>query len=205
VAADLDRASDRGPVADLRHRELQQLGRAREAVVGGAVEVRPGADDRHRPAVLELGHAVAAAEGERALALVPAQRPRQEGQVVEHGEQHRPVDAEAAEDLDLKGDGAGDVARVAGDLAVALQRVHVAEVDAAPGQLHRADDDRPGAHGVDVHVAVGLVLLELGGAQRKAVRRAHEEGAEVAGVVRVRHGHRRRRAELAHERPHPRG
>ena len=51
---------------------------------------------------------------------------------------------------------------MAGDLAVALERVHVAHVDAAAGDLDRADEDRAGADGVDVHVAVGLVLLQLG-------------------------------------------
>src|SRR3712207_8124475 len=36
------------------------------------------------------------------------------------------------------------------DLAVALERVHVTDVDAAARQLDRADDDRAGARGVDV-------------------------------------------------------
>ena len=94
---------------------------------------------------------------------------------------------------------------MAGDLAVALQRVHVAEVDAAAGHLDRADEHRPGAHRVDVQVPVGLVALELLRVERVAVRRADEEGAEVARVVRVGDRRRRRRAALAEERPQPRG
>ena len=141
--------------------------------------------------------------GAPALGLV--QRPRQVRQVLATREQDRAVDAEALDHLDLERDRARHVACVAGDLAVALERVHVAEVDAAAVDLHGADEDRAGAHRVDVHVAVGLVALQLLGREREAVRRADQERAEVARVVRVGDRRRRRRAELAQERPQPRG
>ncbi len=92
---------------------------------------------------------------------------------------------------------------MAGDLAVALARVHVAHVEAGAGHLDRRNEDRARAHRVDVHVAVGLVLRELLGRQRVVVRRADEEGAEVAGVVAVGHRLRRAGAELAEEGTHP--
>ena len=44
VASDLDRTRDRRPVLDFGHRHLEKLGRTLESVVGGTVEVRPGAD-----------------------------------------------------------------------------------------------------------------------------------------------------------------
>ena len=155
--------------------------------------------------VLELVDAVGAGQLGRPRALGGAQRPRQEGQVLGDREEDGAVDAQALDDLDLEGDGAGDVTRVPGDLAVALEGVHVAHVDAAAGDLHRADEDRARAHRVDVHVAVGLVALDLLGRHREAVRRADEEGAEVARVVGVGDRRRGRRAELAHEGPQARG
>lgn len=135
--------------------------------------------------------------------LLRGERPREVGEVLGHRQQDRPVDPQPRDDLDLEGDRPRHVARVAGDLAVALQRVHVAEVDAAAVDLHRADEDRPGPDRVDVHVAVGLRRGELLGRHRVAVRGADEERAEVAGVVRVGHRRGRGRPELAQERPQP--
>ena len=54
-------------------------------------------------------------------------------------------------------------------------------------------------------MAVGAVALQLLGSDGELVWRADQERAEVARVVGVRHRDRRRRAQLAHERPQPRG
>ena len=134
-----------------------------------------------------------------------AQRPGQERQVLLEREQDRAVVAEALQDLDLQRDGARHVAGVAGDLAVALERVHVAEVDAGAVELDRADEDRARPRGVDVHVPVGLVALQLLGVEGVAVRRADQERAEVARVVGVGDRRGRRRADLAQERAQPGG
>ena len=99
----------------------------------------------------------------------------------------------------------GHVAGVAGDLAVALEGVHVAEVDAGAVDLDRADQDRAGPGDVDVHVPVGLVALELLRVEGVAVRRPDQERAEVARVVGVGDRRGRRRADLAQERAQPGG
>ncbi len=204
MAADLDRARDRRPVLDLGYLHAQQLGRALEPVVGGAVQVGPRADHRDRRRLLEAVETPLARKRLGAGALAARQRPGEEGQVLLERQQDRPVDAEALEQLDLERDRAGHVAGVACDLAVALQRVHVAHVDAAARQLDRADQDRAGADRVDVQVAVGAVLGELLGRERVGVRRPDQERAEVTRVVRVGHRLRGRRSELAHERPQAR-
>src|SRR4051794_33551466 len=90
------------------------------------------------------------------------------------GKRTGPVDPEALDDLDLRRDRAGDVGGMAGDLAVAPHRVHVTELDAAARHLHRADQHRAGAHGVDVEIAVGPVALQLLRVEREAVGRADE-------------------------------
>jgi len=92
------------------------------------------------------------------------------------------VEIKALEQMDLQCHRARDVAGVAGDFAVTLQCVHVTQIDATAGGLDWTDQDSAGPHGVDVHVAVGAVF-QLFGCQSVFVRRADQEGAEVAGIV----------------------
>src|SRR5215211_1690130 len=148
VAADLDRAGDRRAVAHLGHGHPEQRGRALETVLGRCVEVRAGADHGDGLRGLELPDAVEPGERARLRRLLGGQRTREVREVLEHGEQHRPVELEALNHLDLERHGPRDVARVTGDLAVALHSVHVAEVDTAAIDLHRADEDRAGSPGV---------------------------------------------------------
>src|SRR6476646_504107 len=92
MSSDLDRARDRGPVLHLRHRELEQLGGSRKAVVRGAVQIRPGPDDRNRERFLELAYAVAATERKRAHPFFFRERSGEERQVLADREQERTID-----------------------------------------------------------------------------------------------------------------
>src|SRR5690606_32467654 len=104
--------------------------------------------------------------------------------------------------LDLEGDASGNIHSVPGDLAIALGGMHVAHIDAGALHLHRSDQDGAGPDGVDVHVAIGLVLGQLLSGDRVRVRRADEEGAEIAGIVRIRYRVRWGRTELPEEGTH---
>jgi hypothetical protein len=89
------------------------------------------------------------------------------------------------------------------ELAVALVRVQVADVQAGAVDGDGADERRARAHLGDVHVAVGA-LCEVGfGGDAVVVVGADEALAEVAGVVRVGDRHRRGGADVADERPQP--
>ena len=56
--------------------------------------------------------------------------------------------------MDLKRDNPCYVAGVARDFAIALQRVHVSEIDPSALYLDRADQNRTGSHNIDVQVSV---------------------------------------------------
>src|SRR5829696_4964825 len=197
VPTDLDRARDGGPVGDLGDRHVQQRGRAREAVVGRRVQVRAGADYRYRQGLLDGLHAIRAGEGKGAGVLGFGERLGEIWQILLDREQHWTINPKILENLDLQRDCAGHIGGVTRDLAFALHRVHVAEVNPRARDLYRADDDGARASGVHVEVPIGLVLLQLLGCHRVAVRRANQEGAEVPRVVGVGDGRGWRGAYLA--------
>ena len=89
--------------------------------------------------------------------------------------------------MHLQGDGARNVGGVPGNLAVALQRVHVAHIDAAAGRFDGANHDRAGASSVDVHVPVGAVH-QMFSCDAVFMWRANEERTEITGIVRIRQG-----------------
>ena len=205
-AADLDRARDRRPVHDLRDATCRAA-RRRGARPLSVAELRSGPVP-----TTEIGSdsSIAStpsrsASAERVRALVRGQRLGQERQVLEQREQHRPVDPEPLDDLDLQRDGARRRRRCGRrsrrrPASRACRRSRHRRPGASPGRRGSRPRGRrrcPGARRSCAAAATGRI-------QRERVRRADQERAEVAGVVGVGDRRRGRRAELAEERPHAR-
>merc|ERR1711988_5956 len=102
--------------------------------------------------------------------------------------------------MNLYRDRARGIRSVAGDLSIALHRMHVSEIYAAALHLAGHNQLRPGTDFVNIHMPVGAVLQLILG-DRLRVRRPHQEGAEVPGIMGIWKGNRWTRAELAHEGP----
>mmetsp|Transcript_1316 Transcript_1316/g.3781 ORF Transcript_1316/g.3781 Transcript_1316/m.3781 type:complete len:241 (+) Transcript_1316:207-929(+) len=184
-AADFDGAGDGGAVFDFGDVDLEEVGGALEAVLGGVVERGAGADEGDGQGVFDRRKVPLFDEFFGLFLFQSGERFGQERQVVQVGEDEGTVQVQVLQQMDLGRDGARHVRRVARDLAVALHGVHVAEVQAAALHLARHNQHGAGADSVDVHVAVRS-LEKVFGRDGGRVRRADQKRTEVAGVVRVR-------------------
>src|SRR5438067_1227144 len=113
MPANFDGPRDGRPVANLGDAHTQHPGGALQSVVGGGLEVDTGADEGDWSRLLQLVQAERGRDGQRPSPLFRREGPSEKWQILLAREQNGPVDRQALQDVDLEGDGAGDVAGVA--------------------------------------------------------------------------------------------